>query len=47
MLENNEIIASIYAVLDRGNLANISSEQEEALIVSTWPEMKPFNAVLI
>jgi valyl-tRNA synthetase len=28
-------------------MANITRTKEEALIVSTWPEMKPFNANLI
>jgi valyl-tRNA synthetase len=25
----------------------LAQNKEEALIVSTWPEMKPFNAALI
>jgi valyl-tRNA synthetase len=48
MLENNLKVLHPLCRFDRGNMANIGPRtKEEALIVSTWPEMKPFNANLI
>jgi hypothetical protein len=48
VIENNLHIASIYAVLDRGNLVIVAERTpEEALIVSTWPELKSFDTDIL